>query len=968
MQRMSVLAEQSVDPSINEADIPTMASSSELLASLENHTDVVSWINENLDADTTLELTELDRRVASLVGMLEIASEDTSVEVERLIDNISRGASRLTYDLHFMRDGALSLQGVLHNVESKSKAPAGADTDAALARLHYLDTVKRNMEAAREVLREAESWSTLESDVTSLLGEKNYEKAAERLSEASKSMAVFENTPEYESRRTLMVSLQNQLEAALSSALVAAVSSQDVAVCRNYFGIFSNIQRETEFRNYYYGSRRAPLVEAWQNVELQDTDGGTAPKASRQTFASFLPTFYASFLSILQSERTSIPAIFPDPQSTLSTLITSTLSTLQPTFSQRLAAVSAHQGATALRQLIAAYRATEEFALAVDKIFEKMGYSSMLAPVAATETDAPRSHLRRKSSARMSMSRRMPSRRASISGNLYAPSTAPLDSPLLPVLEWDTELFAPFVDYQADYTALEWRLLEAALATAMVAGGTDRALILRERAVDVFVAAEQAIGRCIAFTHGYGASGLVQALDRLISSFADTSRAEVSSRRKSGTSTTSGTKASGGELADLDYTSDDWAEIQALLHFLDAVRAVLDRTVGFETKLRTSLVQVSTTLRAARTDLSSVNTVPEGTTRGAMQMLMQSSLNSAALHALLESVDPEPPAQTQGTSSVPPSPDARRSSFVSPTPFTAAASPAQPLVVSSRSAISSLARACQIALQDTILGPLYAHLASYAGLAAWTAPDAAGKRPGAAGGATSAVHVPTFSLSPSATAARVAEGLLSLPRLFEVYADDDALAVSLETLPHLSMRFLRALAEPPAAPQATGRPPPSRRSASLALTAAQVQAQLAAQVQSSTGVPIEELHFSPEAVTAAWLASLTRTLLAHLTRDVLLRIPKLTNAGAAQLAADLGWLANIAEALSVDWAPLGRWRKWVEEEDAEGKRKYREGVSAEKEESTEDAEGEQESEEEEMEEDSEERVSQVVARLRGWTS
>ena len=59
------------------------------------------------------------------------------------------------------------------------------------------------------------------------VGEKNDEKAAERLSEASKSMVVFENTSEYESRRTLMVSLQNQLEAALSSALVAAVNSRE---------------------------------------------------------------------------------------------------------------------------------------------------------------------------------------------------------------------------------------------------------------------------------------------------------------------------------------------------------------------------------------------------------------------------------------------------------------------------------------------------------------------------------------------------------------------------------------------------------------------------------------------------------------------------------------------------------------------------------------------------------------------
>jgi conserved oligomeric Golgi complex subunit 7 len=71
------------------------------------------------------------------------------------------------------------------------------------------------MELARDVLREAESWSTLESEVSSLLSEQSYEKAAEKLSEANKSIVVFQNTP-CGARRTLMISLQNQLEASLS--------------------------------------------------------------------------------------------------------------------------------------------------------------------------------------------------------------------------------------------------------------------------------------------------------------------------------------------------------------------------------------------------------------------------------------------------------------------------------------------------------------------------------------------------------------------------------------------------------------------------------------------------------------------------------------------------------------------------------------------------------------------------------
>ncbi|KAI0674167.1 Golgi complex component 7-domain-containing protein [Trametes maxima] len=930
---------QPLTPLLETNGDPPLASSSELLNSLENQTDVVSWINDILgeseepnDAERSTALTDLDRRVSHLVGTLEIASEDTSAQVDRLIEDISRGASRLTYDLHFMRESALSLQGILHNVEGQSKSSVGPDTDAALDKLHYLDVVKRNMEATREVLREAESWSTLESDVTSLLGEKSYEKAAERLSEASKSMAVFENTPEYESRRTLMVSLQNQLEASLSSALVAAVNSQDVVVCRNYFSIFRNIQRESEFRNYYYGSRRGPLVEQWQTTRLRDCDTGSPVEQTSLTFSSYLPTFYQAFLAILQTERTSVPAIFPDPRPTLSALITSTLSALQPTFSQRLEAMSTHYGATALVQLISAYHATEEFANSTDKVMEKVSYA---APIPSDDHPPP-GHLRRRSSARMSMSmsRRAGSHRGSISG---------IGALVPPTLDWDQELFEPFVDFQIDYATLETRYLEDALKVALSSdsrGRIDHARLLRERSVDVFSVAEEAIARCMAFTHGYGALGLVQALDRLFSDFADSAKAEILTRRsgQSGQSLTA--SASGEDLSDLDYTADDWADIQALLHFLEAVRTLLDRMVMFESKLRSTIVQVSTTLRQARHDSAALYL--SGASRGKLQLLMQSTLNSTELQELLNKVDPEPSSQlpSRGDSFLaptPPTPDARRSPRVFTVPHPALAN-APPLLVGARTAISELAGTCQQALQDTILSPLHKYLSSYAASSLWSAAgDPKAKRPLAGSSALSEVQVPTFSLSPSSTMQHVAEGLLNLPRLFEVYADDDALAFSLETLPSISAELLRGLAEP--APPAEASISHTRRSPSLSLKA---------MPGATSAGPTAPPTLTPEAVSAAWLSSLGLSLVLRLTSEVLPRIPKLTPTGAAQLASDLGYLSNIVMALNVESPELEKWREWVDVDDASGRQKLKETREAL-------AAGEKE-----------DPVMGAVAKLRGW--
>ncbi|KZP26044.1 hypothetical protein FIBSPDRAFT_855337, partial [Athelia psychrophila] len=654
-----------------------------------------------------------------------------------------------------------------------------------------------------------------------------------------------------------MVSLQNQLEASLSSALVAAINSQDVAVCRNFFSIFSNIQRESEFRNYYNGSRRSSVVGMWQSAQLSDCDPTSpSPAASSPpiTFAAFLSTFYTSFLATLNAERASIPSIFPDPALTLSTLVTSTLSALQPTFAERFASVLSHHGTTALLQLIAAYKATEEFAADLEKIVEKIQYTALVTSPIPSQEDSPpslqrqKSHPRRRSS-RMSISWR-PNPRTKTSGDgLMLDAGRELD--------WDQELFQPFLDFQVDYGTLERRLLEAALDEIVSQDSraditeSDRARVLRERAVDVFSVADQSLARCLTFTHGYGALGLVRALDHFLRSFIDAWTADMA--RTGAVVSGSG---SGEDLADLDYTAQDWGEIQMSLHVLSAARAVHERLVLFEGKLRGSLTQVATSFRLARSDPSGLSV--SGTTKGAGLLLIQSSLNSAELHELLKSVE----ADSQRTT---------------------------PLLVEARAGISTFARTCQRSLQDTILSPLRKPLTAYSTLALWSAvPEP--KRP-------NELFVPTFSLSPTDVVQRLAEGLLNLPRLFEVYADDDALTFSLETLPFIDVELLKSLQEAPeSSPQAA---PGHMRRASLAPT-------------------MRSAGLSPEAVASAWLSSLGHSILQHLTSQILPKIRTLTPPGAAQLSADLGYLSNIVRAINVEYGELDRWKEYVSLGDEEG--------------------------------------------------
>ncbi|KAF7966300.1 hypothetical protein HWV62_39191, partial [Athelia sp. TMB] len=237
-----------------------------------------------------------------------------------------------------------------------------------------------------------------------------------------------------------------------------------------------------------------------------------------------------------------------------------------------------------------------------------------------------------------------------------------------------------------------------------------------------------------------------------------------------------------------------------------------------------------------------------------------SSLNSVELHELLKNVEAESQRHA-------------------------------PLLVEARAGISTFARTCQRSLQDTILSPLRKPLSAYPSMALWSAvPEP--KRPGE-------LAVPTFSLSPSDVVQRLAEGLLNLPRLFEVYADDDALTFSLETLPFIDVELLKSLSEPPESPQQVA--PGHMRRASLAQ-------------------PMRSTNLAPEAVAAAWLSSLGHSILLHLTSNILPKIRTLTAPGAAQLSSDLGYLSNIVRAINVEYEDLDKWKEYVSLGEDEGRK------------------------------------------------
>ncbi|CAD6574327.1 MAG: hypothetical protein TREMPRED_001089 [Tremellales sp. Tagirdzhanova-0007] len=745
----------------SRTDSPSLASgpSTTTINSLASIIDTYSsnvphFINDLLPTQTSLpssDFAPLEKHLNDLLTRLSLLSQDTSSALEQSIHDVSRNVPRLTYDLQFMRESAISLGSSLQSVQARMSRQTTLETDAntdesrtqrALEKLSHLDKLKTRMESARDILREAESWSTLEGEIISLIASQSWDKAGERLAEASRSMVVFQNTPgEYETRRDLLVSLQNDLEIALSAALRQAISKNDIEACARFYGNFEMMGRDAEFRSCYFSARRTGVVDEWNSVILLDTTletfHGEQEMGIPTRFTTFLPRFYASLLSMIAAERATIPLIFPPSAALkiLSTLLQTTLDGLSPSMQSRLEAVTDHYGAGAVTELSRAFKATEELALGVAGIFEKMKsdtQSSQLSGSALSTSPSAASPIQ-------SEPKTPRSKRQSASRRLSRAHSSVVESgPPLGVIDWEPTLFEPFLDLQSSYPSLERRYLSYLLkhdAQLISSSGTRPEKILCDRAVAVFDMADDAIARCMAFTHGYGATGLVDALDGFVESFLMSHQDSMLALAKRSSSNKS-TAPDELDFEGLDYSTEEWGTFQIGLHILEACRDVREKLRLFEERLYLALSRISTT-----------STDRTHTTSGAITLLQQSLLNSTELNSLVSSLR----------------------------------SPSHPLLLA-REALTSFTRASQRFLQDIILSPLRTQLDAYPSLSVWSQPEKPQRR--------GELQIPSFSLSPTDNIARVSEGLLNLLRVFEVYAADDALSFSLGTLPFVDAESL----------------------------------------------------------------------------------------------------------------------------------------------------------------------------------
>ncbi|CAG8516073.1 7328_t:CDS:2 [Ambispora leptoticha] len=822
------------------------------------------------------QLSLLSSHTAVLVEKLEYLNQEISNRLERTVENVVKSMPNVISELNVLKEDTGKLKINLSTVQQHLGDVEG-NTGIALDRLRYLDLVKTRMEASRAVLREAENWSSLEAEASTIFASQDYQKASVRLQEAEKSLAIFQNTPEYEERRKLLTELQNQLEATVSPQLIAALNQHDVKVCQKFYVIFDQIGRKKAFCNYYYGSRKAPLVQLWQGslvleggaslegiVNSNSNNNGDDDDNTKDTrFVDFLKKFYDECFVVLNEEYTWCGSVFPDANETLAALIENIFNSIKPPVTVRLAELVDYYHYQCLPQIIEAFTVSENFGRKIEHMLQK----SIQTPKLSHTVE----------------------------------------------VKWGQSVFEPFSIYQHDYAAYEKNyliaMLKKILSSNIKTSTVDLSRVILDTSGKLFNLVDDGLSRCMKFTHGFGSVGLIETLNQFFEisikeyfMLLNKLRAECGldlkeSNRPSNNNNELFAKSFSGPASNLSLEDDfdqdnlaheDWSNFQIGLRLLATCRTFSEKLDSFEHKTAETLLKINELIQSADIHNDKTNTklhwyeqrrpsfqdvTTSIGTKASIGLLQESPLNSYQLRELISSLEEnyaiiEEQEDEDEKLEIKNNQKAKKEQYL--------------LFRPTIEILDQFIRGCQRFIFDTIFLPIVKHLSNISKMEVWkAAPESTKQR------SVLNLEIPTFSLSPSEYITRIGEHLLTLPQQFEVYADDKSLAFSISSLPYNddTEDFVDD---------------DKIETMTITQKSTEQKSPLISNLESDTAQNTEQQENVKETITVthAWITSIARGTMFALVEKIL-SIPQLSKHGTRQLLTDLGYLTNVLSALDI---------------------------------------------------------------------
>ncbi|ORX87183.1 hypothetical protein K493DRAFT_319709 [Basidiobolus meristosporus CBS 931.73] len=561
--------------------------------------------------------TTLEKQAFMYVTRLQLLSHELNKRLETTCESVTKNLPRIIYDLEIIKQEAVSAKGKIANI-NQELANVVQKEDNTLYDLVKLELIKSRMEASKNVLREAETWNNLGAEVSSLMAKKAYLDVTSRLEEAQNSLAMFQDSHEYEERLKLLENLKTQLEHALQPLLSTAIDGRETKDCKDLYGIFSRINKEEVFLETYFHHRTASLSKQWEDSFAERPDGSnlSAAKISSANLGDFLPKFFEEVFIVLNQEKGWCTEIFPKPGSVIYALICSLFRSLRPSFPSQVDLLVGQRPMTdSLPELIRAFKASEKFGSNVERLLNQ----------------------------------------------LYEQNQGNLTTDLS---HWGDSIFEGFLAHQCKYPEYESSYLEITLDKLLKFDSvkeTGDSLIrsmldVVAKAFNVFNAS---LSRCLYLTHGFASVGMTKAVSehicKLITRLSNYC-AQLSSLFNDENSVTLPQITEDEEADGDEYREVNWQLFQLGLELIGVCQRLAAQITELENNARKAVLFTENLTREelafgkGADHLIVVNetnptdfTIPtQDITVTSLMLLKESTLNSLELRSLLETVKSKP--------------------------------------------------------------------------------------------------------------------------------------------------------------------------------------------------------------------------------------------------------------------------------------------------------------------------------------
>ncbi|CAF0719641.1 unnamed protein product [Brachionus calyciflorus] len=223
--------------------------------------DLKDWINNAFQSQIDPN-QNTEQFVATLVTKLQVFIQEINNSIDETSHQTIQNFPRILREIDVLKQEAFMLKEQMKNVRDDLLKVEKNTVNESMKLLLDLDIIRTNLLNVQIALQEADNWTTLTSDLDSILQTKDINKISNHIESMQNSLILLQDeSMEYANRCALLEDFKNKFETLMSADIIGCFNSKSIDLSKNYVQIFGQMNRLDDLKKYYYQCEKAKALE-----------------------------------------------------------------------------------------------------------------------------------------------------------------------------------------------------------------------------------------------------------------------------------------------------------------------------------------------------------------------------------------------------------------------------------------------------------------------------------------------------------------------------------------------------------------------------------------------------------------------------------------------------------------------------------------------------------------------------------